>query len=54
MNLVWLAKKPLIESSEQEVTWGVTGGIRMRVHTITEIHTDTYSSRHWTGQRPRI
>jgi hypothetical protein len=37
-----MAKKPIIEASEHELTGGFTGGIRMRVHTVTEVHTDAW------------
>lgn len=52
MNLVWLAKKPLIIASQQQdfssdVATG--GGIRMRVHTFTEVHTDTWKPTTFEG-----
>jgi hypothetical protein len=47
MNLVWLAKKPStmnMSGSEGFVT-APLGGIRMRVHRVTEVHSDTWRSR---------
>jgi hypothetical protein len=52
MNLVWLAKKPLIEASQHELSSAVPtgGGIRLRVHTLTEVRSDTWKpTNHFEG-----
>lgn len=50
MNLVWLARKPTLGSGmsmseSEQVPIGLSGAIRMRVHTVTEVYTDHRRSR---------
>jgi hypothetical protein len=48
INLVWLVKKPIIEmnNAESRISRQPAGtGIRMKVHTFTEVHRDDWTSK---------